>query len=146
MPVLGMKGRPAGDVWFTTAELGLVDALAVEAVDGCPFLEGRQAFGFQCGGGHEQLAGLLVPEPVFPAKVLGLLRARLAEAGLQAVRGVVDTRVDDAAVVPGLVRGQRVRSLQHDQGRAGILTQQLIGRCQSHDAAAHHAVIRMLHA
>jgi len=80
-------------------------------------LEPRQLFG---GGGHDHLAAGLEGDAVLAAKGLQHGLAPPTVQGLERAWLVVDARVDDAGVVPGLVPSNSVLLLeeQHPGARA----------------------------
>ena len=96
-------------------------------------------------GGDDQLSAFVERDAVLGAEVLGRPFPRLAESRLQAARLVVDARVDDSAVVAGLVRRDDVGALEHDDGGVGLGVQQVVRRRQADDARSDHAVAETAH-
>ncbi len=88
-------------------------------------------------GGDDHLAAPLVVDSVLVAKPDHGLHALDAELGLAGARTVVDSRVDDAAVVAGLVGGQLPLFLHHRHPAPGVPAGQAEGRRQADDPAAH---------
>ncbi|MNM86258.1 hypothetical protein D3C81_984030 [compost metagenome] len=72
------------------------------------------ALNFQRGRGNQQFATDIERDLVLAAERLGCLGATLAQVSLEAAGGVIDTRMDHATVVSGLMPGQ-ARFLFQDQ-------------------------------
>src|SRR4029077_21080045 len=64
---------------------------------------------------------------------------------LEAAWLVVDAGVDDATVVPRLVDGDVILTIEHDDGRVGLCLEQVIGRRQPDDARPDDAVAVLIH-
>ena len=114
---------------------------ALDAVGGAALEERLEPRQLGLRGGDDHLADRVDADPVLRAELLhqpGALDAepRLVRAGL-----VVDPRVDDAAVVPGLVRGQPRLLLEDHQAKAGALREERARRREPHDAPSDHGQI-----
>ena len=66
---------------------------------------------------------------------------RLAEISLQASRRVVDSRVDDTAVVTRLVQAQAVFLVEDDDARTGMQLSELHGGGKTDDPATDDAIV-----
>ena len=88
------------------------------------------------GGGGDDLAADVVVDTVFLGERDELMASLDAVDGLEAARGVVQSAVDDSAVVAGLVVAQD--GLLFKQGDAGLRVSalQLVERGGADDAAA----------
>jgi hypothetical protein len=75
--------------------------------------------------GHDQLAAPLERDAVLLAVRVQLARALHAQACLQRPRRVVDPRVHDAAVVPGLVLRDGALALEHHHARVRTAAHEL---------------------
>jgi hypothetical protein len=89
--------------------------------------------------GDDQLAELLVGQAVLGAEVPQHRAAPPAQPGLQRSRLVVEAGVDHPAVVPGLVGGEPVLLLQHDDAQAGEPLRELDGDGEPQDPGADDA-------
>ena len=100
----------------------------------------RHAREFGGGGRDDQLSAFVERDFVLGAELLGRPLTRLAESRLEAAGLVVDARVDDSAVVPGLMCGDRRRRLEHDDGGVGLGLEEVVRGRQADDARADDAV------
>ena len=142
----GTPERPnAGGVW-----LNLVDALRphlLEAFDPVglgPRLERGQPRQLRLVQRHDELARERDGDPALGAVALHEALACTAEQCLLRARRVVQPRVDDAGVVPGLV-GRNLRlALQHRNPQTGPLLEQAQRGGQANDACADDGDINAL--
>jgi hypothetical protein len=86
---------------------------------------------------HHDLAAAFAGDAPFGAEAVERLAPLDAVPGLERTGLVAGARVDDAAVVPRLVRGQPVLGLEHD-GRGARALGERQGGGQADDAAADH--------
>jgi hypothetical protein len=133
----GVERRDAACVGLDLGDPGRVDAPqpgdAVRPRAPLDLLERRE---LALLGRDDQLAAALDANPVPLAERVQERRAADAEARLQRARRVVDPRVDDAAVVAGLVRGDARLPLEEDEPRLRPPQQQLARDGEPEDAAA----------
>ena len=87
-------------------------------------------------GGDDHLAAHLVVDAALVAVLAELEVAGVAEAGLLGAGSVVDARVDDAAVVTGLVLGDLALFLQDDEPAVGVFARERHRRGEADDASA----------
>jgi hypothetical protein len=87
-------------------------------------------------GRDDDLAAALVGDPALLAQVLHEPRALDAQARLERPGGVVDARVQDAAVVAGLVAADLGLALEHRHAPARVAQDQLARDGQPDDARA----------
>ncbi|MNO89095.1 hypothetical protein D3C76_805670 [compost metagenome] len=130
-----------GDVGFAALEFSGVEALDFQAIELRTLVQRLHALHFHGVGGDQQFAADVECDAVFGAEILGGLGAALAQLGLEAAGGVVDARVNHAAVVAGLVAAEAVFLLKDQQRSARALLKQRQGGGQSDDAAADDAVV-----
>lgn len=97
------------------------------------FVEGRQLALIQC---HNDLAAALERDAVLLAESSQRLAADGAIARLGGAGLVVEARVDDAAVVPGLMLGEGPFGLEEQKRNAKVFGERQ-RRCQPDDAAAN---------
>ena len=129
----------AGDVRLEFLQLGSAQAAQLFQAVGRPLLfQFVQGGDLVLPGGHHQLAAGLVGDPVLPAEAVQGFAAGDAVPGLQRTGLVIEPGMDHAAVVAGLVGGQSVFGLEHDDGVHPGLDQGH-GRRQPDDAAADDA-------
>ena len=98
--------------------------------------EGAEPIELQIVCGHDKLAALLVRQAVAPAEFECRLDARPAELRFQAARGIVDSGMDDTAVVPGLVGSDLLLFLDDGDGQALTPPRQLQRGRKTDDASA----------
>jgi hypothetical protein len=118
---------------------------AGDAVGTCPLLDGIQPPLLLAVQGDQHLAALDVGEGMLGAEVAQQTGPSPAQPGLERARRVVQARVHDPAVAPGLVPGQLGLLLQ--QGHGGALVGQLqpSGHRGTEDAAAHDGAAQPAH-
>ena len=134
------RTHPA-DLGFGMPELRLVEQFDVDPVLPGPLEQCQHALVLFGVGGDDELAALLVGDVVVVTETNRFAHAAPAEIGFQAARLVVDAGVNDAAVVPGLVEGQRSLFFQQYNALVRLALSQLPGCRQPHDAAAYDHVV-----
>jgi len=92
-------------------------------------------------GCDDEFAARLDRNVVFGAKLLGLLIPCAAKARFQGAGRVIDSGMNDAAVVAGLVCGKVRLLLKQHQTGAGPALEDFTSGCQANDATAHHAEV-----
>ena len=85
---------------------------------------------------HDELAAPLVRDAVLRRELLQRGPPFAAEPRLSRAGRVVEARVNDAAVVPGLVRRQLALLLDDGERQAGLAQEELVGGGEPDDAAA----------
>ena len=85
---------------------------------------------------HDHLAAALVSDAVLPAELIHELEPLGAEARLVGAWFVVDARVDDAAIVPGLMRRDPRLFVENEEPSGGMPLGERQGRGQADDPAA----------
>ena len=136
------QGAHAGGVGFNLRQPFRADNLQVgNAVGYAPLVEVLQPSQLAFVGGDNHLAAGVVFNFVAVAEVNETVFAGHAEPGFPGAGTVVDAGVNDAAVVPGLVLRQARLFLNDGHAQIGAAFQQLHGRGQPDDAAAHDAHI-----
>ena len=91
----------------------------------------------------DHLAAALVGDAARVAVLGQLAHALDAQARLQRAGHVVDAGVGDARVVAGLVVGEPVLALEHDDAAAGVAARQLARDGEAEDPAAHDGDVRL---
>src|SRR5262249_38960065 len=86
--------------------------------------------------GHDHFAAQVIGDAMLIAETQQLLLPGDAEPRLKRAWFVVDTGMDHAAIVPGLVHGEAILLLKDRQPEVWILLEQLERRGQADDAAA----------
>ena len=117
------------------------------AVGDAALVEVIQASQLALVGGDDHLAARIVLDLVFVAEPDEAVLPAHAEPRLPRAGPVVDAGVDDAAVMTRLVLGQLLLFLDHRHLQVRRAFQQLHGRGQPDDAAAHdgHVVLPLFH-
>ena len=108
---------------------------AVEAAAPLQLLEPGDLFG---GGGDDDLAAVAERESLIPAELRHGAMAAYAQLRPQRAGRVVDARVQDSAVVAGLVGGRLGLLLDDRQGQTGQPGGDRPRRGQAHDPRADH--------
>ena len=107
-------------------------------------IQGFQLRQFCFGGGYNDFAATLIRNAAGLAEVEHGCRAFHAHLGLEGPRPVIQPRMDDAAVVPALVRGNFRFLLQNGDSLAAQAFSQRHGGRQAHDAASDNHDIELL--
>ena len=126
---------------------GADEAEAGQAVGFSALAEVFEAGEFFGVSGDDDLAANVVGDGVFAAELNHGRGAGQAEAGFQRAWFVVDTGVDDAAVVSALVAGNAVFFFENEETEMGETTCDLEGDGEAYDAAADddYVVVRVGH-
>ena len=131
------EGGEAGGVGFDLAELGGVEPLeAFEAILLTADFEVAEAGEFGFGGGDDDLAADVVGDGVLAAEFGHEPDSADGEAGLQRARLVVESAVEDTAVVRALVAAGGVFFFKNANGGARFFQKQVAGDGETHDASA----------
>ena len=94
---------------------------SLHSVGDSPLVEGLQPGHFRIVVGHDHFAALIVLNLVFIAELAQGLGAAHTELSFLRVWPVIDTRMDDPAVVAGLVSGNLGVFLHHGDTPIGVL-------------------------
>ncbi len=120
------------------------EALAPHPVGGGALVQPLESPALRLVQGHDHLATDVVGNSLLGAEPLHRRLSRAAVRGLQRSRPVIDSRVEDAGVAPGLVKRDRRLLLENYDGSPRSLRQQTMGGGQAEDPAAHdeHVALR----
>ena len=137
MPVQGPEAGHGAAVWFD-----LLDAVSVDALEAFDFVLQPESVDFLehgelvLRGRGDHLAADIVVDAIFLGKGHQFMAALDAIGGLERSGRVVQSAVDHAAVVAGLVIAQDVLLFEQGDAGVGVTALQLVERCGSDDAAA----------
>src|SRR5262249_15274486 len=109
----------------------------VEAIGSATLVDGLQPRQLALVGRHDDLAAPLPPDAMGVAELLHEPPALDAEAGLQRAGLVVDARMDDAAVVPGLMGAEPRLLVDDDEPRPRVRFPESQRGGEPDDAAAN---------
>ena len=134
-----VKRRGAPHVRLDLTDLGPGDTpQARNPVGQCPALDLGQAGQLRVGTRDHQLAELAQADVVLGAELAQHAPAAHAQPRLQAPGRIVQTGVDDTAVVPALMGGDVIFLVEHGHLQARVADRQFPGHRQPDDAAAYH--------
>jgi hypothetical protein len=100
------KSAEAVDIRLTALQFGGIHPLEFDLVQFRALHQTAHALQFEIVGCNQQLSASQVGNAMFVAECLGGLRAAAAKVRFQAAWGVIDTGVNDAAIVSRLVMRQ----------------------------------------
>ena len=118
----------ASDVGFKAHKPGAIDRQDLDVVLLGALEQSLHADALALIGGDEKLAAIFEFDALFRAESHCRGSAFAAKASLQASRRVIDARMDNAAVVPGLVPGDGVFFFEENDRRARPRAQNFAGR------------------
>jgi hypothetical protein len=131
------EGGEAGGVGFDLAELGGVEPLeAFEAILLAAGFEVAEALDFGFAGGDNDLAADLMGDGVLAAEIGHEPDSAHGKAGFQRAVLVVESAVENTAVVRALVAAGAILFFKNANGGARFFQKQLAGDGQAHDASA----------
>ncbi len=127
----------AGDVRFQLSHPLGPNALNRDPIRAGTFLEGLQPLDLRLSGRHDELAADLVTYSVLGAELHHRGATSGYEVRLPRIGPVVDPRVQNTGVSPGLVQGDSVFLLQHGQPQPWAPHRQRVRCRQPDDASAN---------
>jgi len=123
-------------LWLMLLDLLGTQTPESDTVGATSLLQRRQSRQFVSPHSHHQLSATASGYTLFGAEAVHRFQPGAAHPRLEGPRFVVETGMDDAAVVPRLVPGEPVFRLEHDRGMPTLSKSESC--CDADDSAPNH--------